>query len=49
VKVHVVTDHGVVILSAAVKSQTARRRAGEIARSVAGVRTVENDLTVEGG
>jgi osmotically-inducible protein OsmY len=48
-KVHVVTDHGVVILSGVVDSETARRRAGHIARSVAGVRAVENDLTVEGG
>ncbi len=47
--VHVVTDHGVVILTGLVHSDAAKRRAGQIAHSVAGVRNVENDLTVTGG
>lgn len=44
--VHVSTDHGAVVLSGTVKSQAEKERAGQIARSVAGVKSVENDLMV---
>lgn len=46
--VHVSTDQGKVTLSGNVKSSAEKQRAGEIARSVAGVKSVENDLTVTG-
>ncbi len=45
-KVHVETVKGDVRLSGFVKSQTEKRQAEELARSVAGVRSVTNALVV---
>ena len=45
-KVHVETVHGVVRLSGFVETDVQKRRAGEIARSVDGVRSVENALVI---
>lgn len=46
INVHVETVKGDVRLSGFVKSQTEKQRAGELARSVAGVRSVTNALVV---
>jgi osmotically-inducible protein OsmY len=44
--VHVKTTNGRVQLSGQVKSFDEKRKAEEVARRVAGVQSVENDLTV---
>ncbi len=44
--VHVETDSGKVLLSGHVNSNAEKRRAAEIAKSVDGVKKVENDLTI---
>jgi hyperosmotically inducible periplasmic protein len=46
IKVHVDTEKGNVRLSGTVKSDTEKQRASEIARSVAGVKSVSNNLVV---
>ena len=46
-RVEVDTDRGVVQLSGVVKSAADKTRAGEIARSVSGVRRVVNNLQVQ--
>lgn len=47
IKVHVDTEKGNVRLSGTVKSDTEKQRASEIARSVAGVKSVSNNLVVK--
>jgi hyperosmotically inducible protein len=47
IKVHVDTEKGNVKLSGTVKSDTEKQRASEIARSVAGVKSVSNNLVVK--
>lgn len=45
--IKVVTSGGVVQLSGFVKSETEKARAGEIAKSIPGVKSVSNDLIVQ--
>ena len=45
-KVHVDTEKGVVTLSGKVKTEQERAKAAELARSTAGVRAVNNNLTL---
>lgn len=49
IKIDVDTQNGVVTLSGPAPSATARARASEIARSVKGVSSVNNQLTVKAG
>jgi hyperosmotically inducible protein len=49
IKIDVDTQNGVVTLSGPAPSATARERASEIARSVKGVNSVNNQLTVKAG
>lgn len=49
IKIDVDTQGGVVTLSGPAPSATARERASEIARSVKGVNSVNNQLTVKAG
>ncbi|BAU47462.1 transporter [Sulfurifustis variabilis] len=46
-QISVRTDGGVVYLTGVVASATEKARAGELARSVAGVKSVRNELTVK--
>jgi hyperosmotically inducible protein len=46
--IHVNTDNGVVHLSGAAKSQEEANRAIQIARNVKGVRSVRNEMQVQG-
>ncbi len=45
--IHVTTKNGQVILQGHVKTETEKTRAGEIAKSADGVRSVKNELVVE--
>lgn len=49
IRIDVDTQNGVVTLSGPAPSATARERASEIARSVKGVNSVNNQLTVKAG
>lgn len=49
IKIDVDTQNGVVTLSGPAPSATARERASEIARSVKGVNSVNNQLTIKAG
>ncbi len=46
--IHVNTDNGVVLLSGVAKSQDEINRAMQIARSVKGVRSVRNEMQLQG-
>lgn len=48
-QIHVATKDGVVSLSGEVPNQGAKDRAGEIAKAVPGVRSVQNELTLKAG
>lgn len=47
-KIHVNTDNGVVHLSGVAKSQAEANRAIDIARGVKGVRSVRNEMQIQG-